>query len=213
MTSPTTGSSIPELPGLDLSTSLHRVGNNWALLQNILFIFMRSHQSTFEQFMSASAASDWSTAIRISHTVKGSSATIGALRLAEVAGEIENHLKAENFHDAALLHARFKFLFEETLSSLEKFKAAQDTPSQDNLPAEPSNKQELLQLTEDLIRNLSDDLSKAEEQIKKFSSIKQHYFTDENFCTELRLAFEHFNFPKVKSLLKNFHETLLSHSG
>jgi HPt (histidine-containing phosphotransfer) domain-containing protein len=213
MTLPTTGSSIPVLPGLDLSGSLYRVGNNWALLQNILFIFLRSHQSTVQQFLTASSASDWETAIRIVHTVKGSSATIGAMDLSQVAGEIESLLKDGKHQEATLLHSKFKSAFEEALSSLEKLKAAQDKPAQNNAPAEPSTKEELLQLTEDLIRNLSDDLSKAEEQVKKFSGITQHHFTDEAFCTDLRMAFEHFNFSKVKSLLNQFRQTLMNHSG
>ncbi len=211
MASPTTESSIPEMPGFDLSTSLYRVGNNWALLQNILFIFLRSNQSTFQQFMTAATSSDWPTAIRIAHTVKGSSATIGAVDLSQVAGEIEDLLKNGKHQEAAFLHTKFKTVFDDTLSSLEKIKSEQDKPVPTDLPAEPSSKEELLQLIDDITRNLNDDLSKAEIQIKRFSCIQRHLFTDENFCTELISAFEHFHFQKVKSLLKQLRQTLMTH--
>jgi HPt (histidine-containing phosphotransfer) domain-containing protein len=202
--------TIPNLPGFDLSLSLNRVGNNWALLQNILFIFFRTHQTTYEKFTSATQEGDWPTAIRLVHTVKGSSATIGAMHLADLAGEIEDHLKENQFDAAASLQPKFKSVLDETLSTIEKFKASQEKGVPDNKPAEPASKQELIDLTDTLIRNLTEDLSKAEEQIKKFSSITEHHFTSEHFCTELKLAFEHFNFPKVKSLLKEFRESLLT---
>jgi hypothetical protein len=46
--------------------------------------------------------------------------------------------------------------------------------------------------------NYLEEFDKAEIQIKRFSCIQRHLFTDENFCTELISAFEHFHFQKVK---------------
>jgi HPt (histidine-containing phosphotransfer) domain-containing protein len=199
---PGQSTGIPEtLPGFNLKDALYRVGNNWALLQNILFIFHRTHQSTFDQFIKAVESLDWDLATRITHTVKGGAATIGATALSTIAGELEALLKEKNHQDARQLFPKFQSTFNEALKNIENYKTGLDEPTANHHAIETPTQELTNQIIDNIIFNLTNDLSAAEEQIKRLSIIDQHNSVNKCFSVELIHAFEQFDIRKVKDLL------------
>ena len=82
----------PELPGITLAEGLERVNGKRELYKKVLLQFCRSHSDTIDNLETALSMGDDKTACRLAHTVKGTAATLGAVQLAAVAGELESAL-------------------------------------------------------------------------------------------------------------------------
>ena len=85
----------------DVGDALERLGYNTGLYANILTSYLEGIAILPDQFDSSLLADDRIGAIRLLHTLKGLSATVGASDLAQVAKQIEGALKNA---DAALPH-------------------------------------------------------------------------------------------------------------
>ncbi|AWK85436.1 PAS domain S-box protein [Azospirillum thermophilum] len=80
------------LPGLDLAAARRSVGGNLGLLRRILGDFADSHGTDVARLSAEVASQSWRDALRTAHTLKGTSATIGALDLSQLAGDAERLL-------------------------------------------------------------------------------------------------------------------------
>ncbi|MFK5951437.1 MAG: response regulator [Desulfobacterium sp.] len=83
------------LPGIDVKFALYRFGGSQKLLIKTLVKFCLNHGSTVEKISKALTSGDRKTAIRMAHTLKGLSGTIGAKELQEVSRELESAIKDE----------------------------------------------------------------------------------------------------------------------
>jgi len=83
------------LPGIDIKSALYRFGGNPNLLRKTLVKFCLNHGSAVEKISKALTSGDRKTAIRMAHTLKGLSGTIGAKELQEVTRELESAIKDE----------------------------------------------------------------------------------------------------------------------
>ena len=81
--------ALPALPGIDRERGLQRCMGKLALYHNQLARFSTALHRFETEFAHALTAKDPEAAIRIAHTLKGSSASIGALALASAAAELE----------------------------------------------------------------------------------------------------------------------------
>jgi HPt (histidine-containing phosphotransfer) domain-containing protein len=88
------GSCLAELRGLDPDGKAQ-------LVPRVLAAFQTSLVRLVEQLRQARAEGAWEEISRVAHTLKSSSASIGALDLAAVCAEIENLLR-EGDHDGAV---------------------------------------------------------------------------------------------------------------
>ena len=88
---------LPELKGIDTQKGLSRVNGNQKLYQSLLIKFHRDNQKTTRQIQSAIENGDQEQAVRLAHTVKGVSGTIGAHGLQTLSANLENALNKE-FH-------------------------------------------------------------------------------------------------------------------
>ncbi|MEI6987510.1 MAG: Hpt domain-containing protein, partial [Rhodospirillaceae bacterium] len=77
------------LPGIDLSAAKRHVNGNLALLRRILLEFGNSQSTGAEKLRDAVSGQRWDQVSRIAHTLKGTAATIGALEVSRLAGELE----------------------------------------------------------------------------------------------------------------------------
>lgn len=78
------------LPGIDLTQAMARVRGKWHVLRKILISFYNQQTSGKAAFDAALQAEDLKTLHMLAHTLKGSSATVGADVLPVIAGRIEN---------------------------------------------------------------------------------------------------------------------------
>lgn len=79
--------------GLNLSDAAGRMGNDWALLRQALRSFVNDFKGFPEQFETCLAHSRQNDALRMVHTIKGSSKLIGADNLSEISATLEHELK------------------------------------------------------------------------------------------------------------------------
>ncbi|CAK0741044.1 two-component system, sensor histidine kinase and response regulator [Azospirillaceae bacterium] len=81
---------FPEaLPGIDLTAARRHVNGNLALLRRILLEFGNNQSTAAEKLRDAVAGQCWDQVSRIAHTLKGTAATIGALEVSRLAGDLE----------------------------------------------------------------------------------------------------------------------------
>ncbi|OZG73108.1 hypothetical protein BTA51_11465 [Hahella sp. CCB-MM4] len=83
------------IPGFDLQAAVTRVRGNWKLLRKIYESFYQEFQPAGEQLIELIESEDIDGAISLVHTLKGSSLTIGAYHLADMAESVEHALRAD----------------------------------------------------------------------------------------------------------------------
>jgi HPt (histidine-containing phosphotransfer) domain-containing protein len=116
------------LPLLDLEVFNHLVctldpGGEKRLGQRVLCAFQESSGKLWLQAQEALAQGDWEVMHRVAHTLKSSSATIGAVRLAQHCSELEAalNLKEDGVADSTI-HAQafstLEVLIKSTLASV-----------------------------------------------------------------------------------------------
>ncbi|WP_109096226.1 PAS domain S-box protein [Azospirillum sp. TSH64] len=82
--------ALPEsLPPLDLTVARRNVNGNLALLRRILIDFAATHEAEAVRLSTAVCEDRWKDVLRLSHTLKGTAATIGAMELSGLAGRVE----------------------------------------------------------------------------------------------------------------------------
>ncbi|MEZ4300398.1 MAG: Hpt domain-containing protein [Polyangiaceae bacterium] len=126
MTTPTPnpGQPAPSAPLLDLSP-LHEVtGGATDILHEILREYVTTSRDLLRDIRAALAASDAKALRQAAHSLKGSSATIGAQRLRAECEIIEHAALAGRIADAQAHHLQLEQTFSATMSLLDR--AVQD---------------------------------------------------------------------------------------
>ncbi len=106
---------------LNWQEGVARVVNNRGLYAKLLGRFIDSLGDTLEKITVALADNNTEEAIRLAHTLKGTSANLGAYALAEVSGTLEQVIKAES--DITVAFEETKKILEDTLDSMRAFEA------------------------------------------------------------------------------------------
>ncbi|MBF0626810.1 MAG: PAS domain S-box protein [Magnetococcales bacterium] len=84
---------LPEIPGMNMTQALRRMGGSVNLLRRMIGRFRDSQARFMERLRAAIESGDLTTAIRETHTLKGLAGNMGADGLAERAKEVEAILK------------------------------------------------------------------------------------------------------------------------
>jgi PAS domain S-box-containing protein len=82
-----------DIAGLDLAAGLHHTLGKKAVYISLLRRFVAGQKSTPAEILAALEASDWETAGRLAHTLKGVSGTIGAMIVQRLAERLEAAIK------------------------------------------------------------------------------------------------------------------------
>ena len=85
--------AFPPLPGVDVARGLRNFGGNAALYREVVLKFSCNQGDVCQRMEASLHAGDNRTLERTAHTLKGLSATIGADRLACLAGKLEQRAK------------------------------------------------------------------------------------------------------------------------
>ena len=93
-------SSLPagfpsSLPGLEITHTLGRMGNDWQMYLSNIIEFPKYYRDSPNQIEEALTQNDYKSAQRIIHTIKGLAATLGMEQIEATAIDIEQKLKAE----------------------------------------------------------------------------------------------------------------------
>jgi two-component system sensor histidine kinase/response regulator len=83
---------LPELPDVDVSQSVRRIGGNVALYYSLLDKFRLKEHDIADRIREALAANDRETAERLAHTLRGITGTLGAKNLQELAASLESSI-------------------------------------------------------------------------------------------------------------------------
>ncbi|MEM0912203.1 MAG: ATP-binding protein [Pseudomonadota bacterium] len=86
---------VPELDGVDIEAALKRMSGNWPLLKKILLMYKKQQCSFVEDFQQEQRQQNPDELVRLTHTLKGSSANVGADKVSAIAKDLETHLKSE----------------------------------------------------------------------------------------------------------------------
>ncbi|MDP2751869.1 MAG: ATP-binding protein, partial [Rhodocyclaceae bacterium] len=90
---------IPDIPGFDIAGALGRMGDDHQLLGMAMGLFGEDFVHAHRQFDEYRAADDGIAALRLVHSIKGASGTIGAIVLAEAASQYEQKLNMDRTAD------------------------------------------------------------------------------------------------------------------
>lgn len=93
------------LVDLDVATALAKLANDEALFHTLLKHFIGEYENTFARPRQPSTDDEWKTLTSWAHKLKGSAGTLGALRLSDVAAQLERAAKSHGNDIPALLAA------------------------------------------------------------------------------------------------------------
>jgi two-component system sensor histidine kinase/response regulator len=83
------------IPGVDVEMALRRVGGSIKLYRKLLTRFCETQTDAVHRIREAIGRSDFETARREAHTLKGLAGSVGSTALAECASTVENLLKSK----------------------------------------------------------------------------------------------------------------------
>ena len=116
---------VPYIAGLETDKALKRVGGSVKLLRKLLNRFSETEADAIKRIEAAIENNDAKTATREAHTVKGLAGNIGAIKMAECAGMVEDMLRrGESDGLAPALNA----MEQELAILLERIVAVMDPP-------------------------------------------------------------------------------------
>jgi two-component system sensor histidine kinase/response regulator len=151
-----------EMPGIDISSGLFRMGGNKQLYVKLLCKFRNGQENAPQEIRAAFQSGDKETAGRLAHTVKGVSGNLGAEGLYHVAAELEKAIKeGRQDIDAPLaeLSAYLKVVMD-GIKVLEQGLAARRAPERPGAETEV-DKEAVKRLLQEMARLLESDLTVA----------------------------------------------------
>ena len=97
--------SLSYLYGIDSSNALDIADQNSELYVKLLLLFQHSQSDFYEQFNQAKNKNDYQTMYSLTHSIKGSAATIGAIKLEQMLLNLEQACYLEEALDEAIVLA------------------------------------------------------------------------------------------------------------
>jgi HPt (histidine-containing phosphotransfer) domain-containing protein len=92
-------------------------------LRELIAIYLADTPKQLAQLTEALSRQDAALAIRAAHSIKGSSGNFGAQEFARLAGEMENHAKANNLAAVSAALPEFNRCFDRVVAALQQLAA------------------------------------------------------------------------------------------
>lgn len=181
---------LPIIDGLDVELGLQRVVGKRSLYFNLLRKYVTNQESTPAKLRAALATGDLATAERILHSVKSVSGNIGATRLHEMAGELEDMLRTGAVLDTDKI-VQFTDVQSAMITALKIAVPPEHTHSPVVLNTEKAA--QALGLLHDL---LSNDDSEAADVLEENIDLLRYALGPENF-SKVDKAIRQFDFDKA----------------
>ena len=106
--------SVLDKAGIDVSTGLGYCQSNDALYQSLLEEFVQSYEEKVKNIQSYYEGKDWKDYGVTVHSIKSSSKMIGAIKLSDLAAELEKASNEERVTDISADHEKMMKLYKET---------------------------------------------------------------------------------------------------
>jgi len=155
-----TSPSLPDLPGIDTTSSLGRLGGNAELYVSLLQGFVQQQGNSDKTILKALSADDHDLAEREAHTVKGVAANLGMESLLKTSGELEAAIQAGDRGTIDESQDRFAIELETTIRTIKhafpNLPEAGDVPAiseDENVTAKAESEARLILVAEDSVIN------------------------------------------------------------
>ncbi len=131
--------ALPRLAGVDQDFALGIVQNDRRLYRRLLAMFLTEYQRFETTVTDALHQADWPLAMRLAHTLKGASGTIGATQLAAAAGLLEAECTGQARVPVCLaLLSDVGALLRPLIAALQQSEPGAETPGAQAAPAPTS---------------------------------------------------------------------------
>ena len=154
---------LPELPGIDTETGVFRVGGNLQAYRKLLATFIDNQVHAVTQIRDALSEGNNEEAVRLAHTLKGVSGTIGATALQEAAAKLEAALNGQADAPLDALMTEAAVLLDEAVSVIQTLTEPPETVSEG---AQASVSADLLPRLRQLLQQLEEYDTEAEEVLE-----------------------------------------------
>jgi len=185
------------LPGINIEDALRSLNIDKDIFKGILIKFLESNKDTMSKIRSAVESKDWESLMQLAHSLKGSSANIGANELQEAAYELE---KASR--DGAAVKPPALFLIEKVEDALkqvqESLQSLVDTSEVESPKEISADPEELRPLLKQLAEAL--DLAEPEKIKKHMEALKEHLNT--SVFHDLENLINNYDYEKALNLLE-----------
>lgn len=195
---------VPRIASLDARTGLRRAQDDYNRYHRILRMFINSEGDVVERIRRAVANSDYQTALRDAHSLKGVAATVGADALAKSAANLENRMREGQVSEKAL--AQFEQAADEVLPALRQWleNHPQEQQGAENQQAEvmPTADEEnkIDELLNTLSSQLDHDDTAAEDTIEALARLMLRH-SARGHLPGLRRAIQAYDFAGAKEAL------------
>ena len=201
----TSGTLIP-------ATGLDNVGGNRSLYLKLLRRFIESYPETDKDINTALRRGDTELAIRLAHTVKSISASLGLADFSSISAEVEKELKAGALDDT--MGAAFTACLHESLRAVEEYLTGPSAGEAASPPAGPEADARLpvpaahvRTLVREILDNLEMDwgviMNDMEELERLLGGTCRHRHMD-----ELSSAVEDFDVPRTRAAARHLLDDL-----
>ncbi|MCP4289026.1 MAG: response regulator, partial [Gammaproteobacteria bacterium] len=203
-----------QLPGIDVSSGLNRVGGNRKLFKKLLREFRQDYRDVVVAMREALAEGDEATAQRQAHTLKGISGTFGANELHRSARDLDAALKAGKSEDYQALLDQFEESLTPVLGGIADMGDGNSESVREPEKAETSvDSENLRPLLNELARLLDAGLSKSSEKLEEIMQIAGGIGRDEQLG-KMKEQIDDFEFEEALESLSGFAQALgISLSG
>jgi len=189
-----------QFPGFDTAIGLVHMNGQLSLWLRVLKQFRDNQGRNFEaQFTQAQAADNWDGRVRLAHSLKGITETLGAHTLSSQAQALQAAAEAHDPQRCAALFAEVTRTLNQALAGLTEIDAAVDSePSPAPMEVEEAGVQGLAHLSELLNRRDTEALEFALELSKQFLPTAHRKGWDAVFA-----AIERYDFKEASAALKD----------
>lgn len=112
---------MPNIPILSVEESLERMAGDRELLGKLFQLFMTDAPKKLEQISAALSQIDYYQTERTAHSLKGASATVGAVRLCQAAAEVEQAARQKDGQSLTLLVQDLNQVCAQTLEAMREY--------------------------------------------------------------------------------------------
>jgi PAS domain S-box-containing protein len=154
--------TLPDMPGIDVEDGLERLGGNKASYIRLLQKFSANQAQAISSIEEALAADDQELTVRLAHTLKGVSGSIGATDLLKLATNLEASIKERSNGSITELLTETGAELQRIIGLIENIDAGKSPPKSGDPKQLPENLEQDLRL---LLDKLEDFDSAAEDAI------------------------------------------------
>lgn len=161
---------VPQFRVIDTKTGLMRVGGNQKLYCDLLRKFFENNINLVEQIRSAIQNNEKELSVRLAHTVKGVSGTLGATELNLIAAKLEALLNTDGPVEFEEVISEFDARLHEVLGEIGEWKKSAESCMEENLTAE-LDMERVSVLMSELIALLEDSDIGASSKIEEINQL------------------------------------------